>query len=415
MRIFISSLAMLLSQIPFFSNAQDFWQPTNGPYGGIVYDIEVSPDGYIFAATDSGVFVTTDLGENWLDTNEPYLYPRTLASCSNNYVFVGTGGGAIVRTTDNGVSWEIKFGITGTNITALNASPEDHIYVGAFGHLGTHAYRSTDYGYDWEWIATALGNCTPKTFAFEDPGYIFTGTEACGIFRSLDPLSNWTQVNNGLTNLYVNSMTLNSSNIIFAGTEGGVFRSANDGDSWIAINNGLTNLSILSLAINSQDRLFAGTPGGVFSSTDNGTSWVNINAGLADTVIHSLAIDSSSFVYAGSSTGLVYRSIQPITSIKPVKNGPYSSFLLEQNYPNPFNPATVITYRVSRSSHVELIIYDLVGNAVKTLVNAKRNTGVYHVEWDGKNDQERPVSSGVYIYRLKTDSNIQSKKMILLR
>jgi hypothetical protein len=164
MRILIGLFALFFSLIPLFSNAQDFWQPTNGPNGGIVYDLEVSPNGYMYAATDSGVFITTDFGENWSDTNEPYWYPRTFDVCSNNYGFVGTGGGAIVLTTDNGASWKAKFGITGTNITALDVSPEDHIYIGAFGHLGTHAFRSTDYGYDWEWIATGLGGCPPPRF-----------------------------------------------------------------------------------------------------------------------------------------------------------------------------------------------------------------------------------------------------------
>lgn len=411
MRIFTSFLVVFLSQIPFLSKAQDFWQTTNGPYGGIVYDIEVSPNGNIYAASDSGLFLTTDFGENWLNLNVPYS--RTVAVNSNDDVFVGTFGGAVIRSIDNAVSWQIKLGITGTIITALNTSPNDHIYVGSTGHLGGGSFRSTNNGEIWEYIG--LDYCTPRVFSFEHSGYIFAGTEACGVFRSLDPVAGWDTVNNGLTNTFVTSLVLNSSDIIFAGTESGAFRSTNDGDSWIAINNGLTNLSILSLAINSQDRLFAGTHGGVFSSTDNGINWISRNTGLADSVIYSLAIDSSSFIYAGSSIGLVYRSIQPVVSIKSLQDKYYSSFLLEQNYPNPFNSTTVLTYQVSKAGVVQLIIYDLIGNKVKTLVNDRRNVGIYQVEWNGNNEAETPVASGLYIYRLKTDSYVQSKKMILLR
>ena len=408
MKIFIGLLFVFLSQIPFLSNAQDFWQPTNGPNGGIVYDIEVSPNGYIYAATDSGVFVTTDFGENWLDGNEPYSYPRNLAICLNNYVFVGTAFGAIVRSIDNGISWEIKFGGTGTIITALNSSPEDHIYAGSQGHLGGGSVRSTDYFETY--IGINLDYRKPRAFAFEDIGYVFVATEAYGVLRSIDPVSGWQSVNNGLPDTVIASLDINSNNILFAGTEQGVFRTTNSGDLWTTINSGLTNSNILCLAINSQDRLFAGTHGGVFSSTDDGISWIPINSGLTDTVIYSLAIDSSSFVYAGSSTGLVYRSIQPTTSVKPINNRPYSSFLLEQNYPNPFNPTTSISYSIGSQKRVFLRVYDLVGKEIAILVNKEKPAGAYTVEFDASN-----LSSGIYFYQVQADDFIETKKMILMR
>jgi len=93
-----------------------------------------------------------------------------------------------------------------------------------------------------------------------------------------------------------------------------------------------------------------------------------------------------------------------------------SRFTLEQNYPNPFNPSTTIAYHLSKSSTVELTVYNLAGQKIRTLVSDKRqNAGNYSVQWDGRNDAGRAVVSGLYVYRLKSDSRVQSRKMLLLK
>ena len=83
---------------------------------------------------------------------------------------------------------------------------------------------------------------------------------------------------------------------------------------------------------------------------------------------------------------------------------------LEQNYPNPFNPSTSIQYTISDMQFVSLIVYDILGNEVATLVNSEKPSGVYEVEWNASN-----VPSGVYFYKLKTGSFVQTKKMLLLK
>jgi hypothetical protein len=87
-----------------------------------------------------------------------------------------------------------------------------------------------------------------------------------------------------------------------------------------------------------------------------------------------------------------------------------NNFELYQNYPNPFNPTTKIQYQVSSSSHVSLNVYDVLGNEVRTLINEEKPAGFYEVEFDARN-----LSSGIYFYRLKAGSFVETKKMILLR
>ncbi|MGA1199445.1 MAG: FlgD immunoglobulin-like domain containing protein, partial [Candidatus Latescibacterota bacterium] len=92
-----------------------------------------------------------------------------------------------------------------------------------------------------------------------------------------------------------------------------------------------------------------------------------------------------------------------------------NTFLLSQNYPNPFNPETVIGYALGEASDVRLIIYNVLGQQVRELVNASQAPGQYSVRWDGRNALGAQVTSGVYIYRLVAGTQVEMRKMILLK
>ncbi|MCD4796550.1 MAG: T9SS type A sorting domain-containing protein [Candidatus Cloacimonetes bacterium] len=88
------------------------------------------------------------------------------------------------------------------------------------------------------------------------------------------------------------------------------------------------------------------------------------------------------------------------------------------NYPNPFNPSTTISFSLTTESteHTELTIYNLKGQIVKILVNEKMSAGNHSVVWNGTDEKNQPVSSGIYFYRMRNDGRYTStKKMILLK
>ncbi len=91
------------------------------------------------------------------------------------------------------------------------------------------------------------------------------------------------------------------------------------------------------------------------------------------------------------------------------------SYELKQNYPNPFNPITVIEYRVPQSGPVKLEIFNLLGQKVRTLVDAHLTPGHYQVVWDGRDDQGRLVATGVYLYQLRGHNALITKKMMLIK
>lgn len=118
----------------------------------------------------------------------------------------------------------------------------------------------------------------------------------------------------------------------------------------------------------------------------------------------------------GSEWGSSFRTIalQPMTDVAEVSQLP-TEYALQQNYPNPFNPTTNIRYSILQQGPTTLVIYDLLGREVRTLVNETVNAGNYEKTWDGKNNFGSQVASGIYIYRIQSGSFISTKKMMLLK
>lgn len=92
-----------------------------------------------------------------------------------------------------------------------------------------------------------------------------------------------------------------------------------------------------------------------------------------------------------------------------------TKYSLSQNYPNPFNPTTEVQFTVPEKSNVDIIVYNMLGQKVRTLYEGQAQQGTYRVSWDGRNEAGQKMSSGSYIYRMIAGDFVQSKKMILLK
>jgi hypothetical protein len=91
------------------------------------------------------------------------------------------------------------------------------------------------------------------------------------------------------------------------------------------------------------------------------------------------------------------------------------TFTLLQNYPNPFNPSTTIEFHIPYSSQVEVNIYDINGQLINRLMNEFLTEGNHKTIWNSKNGQGQTVASGAYIYQVKFDNKIISKKMLFIK
>lgn len=132
------------------------------------------------------------------------------------------------------------------------------------------------------------------------------------------------------------------------------------------------------------------------TALDNGTQ---NSSGL----LTGVRLESSRFV--NMSTALAY-----ITGINDKDNITNYSYSLGQNYPNPFNPVTAITYTIPKESHVELVVYDMLGRTAATIVDKEQAAGEYKVQFDGSS-----LPSGIYIYSIHTSEFRASRKLLLLK
>jgi hypothetical protein len=90
-------------------------------------------------------------------------------------------------------------------------------------------------------------------------------------------------------------------------------------------------------------------------------------------------------------------------------------YTLEQNYPNPFNPTTQLRYELPSKGHVTLSIYNSLGQEVRRLVDSEQQAGYHLVTWNGRDQQGKPVPSGVYHYRLQVGDFVSTKKMTVAK
>ncbi|TDI87349.1 MAG: T9SS type A sorting domain-containing protein, partial [Caldithrix sp.] len=107
-----------------------------------------------------------------------------------------------------------------------------------------------------------------------------------------------------------------------------------------------------------------------------------------------------------------------VTSVRDETVNLPMTFALGQNYPNPFNPSTIISYAIPVSynnQQVKLEIFNALGQKVRTLINEHVSANFHTVEWDGRSDLGKPVTSGLYFYRIEAGSFVQVRKMLFLK
>ncbi|HEX7357423.1 MAG TPA: T9SS type A sorting domain-containing protein [Ignavibacteriaceae bacterium] len=337
----------------------------------LVFDV-ITSGKYIIAATEGigpGVFRSSDHGNNWLNTAGIANQSVRAFAKNSSYVFACTWGGGIFRSSDDGANWQ-SVGLTNKGFRSIYAAGET-IFCGA-----DKIYSSTDNGNTWSdrqlpWPAG------------DTWGFLF---------------------NNGI--LYACDM--------------GLYASTDMGDTW-QLKYGITFDSLGNVAdtkifkdiISYQNKLIASVAfNSIMISYDDGNNWNSFDEGIMTDWTFSGLVIKGSYIWAlRDFFGNAY--IRPLSDITEVENeniDSANSFILNQNYPNPFNPTTKISYLLSESGNVTLKIYDVLGNEVATLVDEEKPAGEYQVEFDASG-----FSSGVYYYRLQTESYIETKKMILLK
>jgi photosystem II stability/assembly factor-like uncharacterized protein len=368
--------------------------------------------------TSPGVYRSTDAGATWTLKNngitESGILPQAIAidpanpNIAYTVIFNGTADAVsgVFKTTDGGDNWFVSNtgigSIKNFLCIAINPLNPNVIYIGSSFAVLTSTgpqkiYKSVNGGALWTDISTGLPSLT----------------------TDINPVRS-ISISNVDTSVVLAGLFQNTT------TNGGAFLSTNGGDSWTKIQTGLPNIAgalIRSAMIRpgSNSEFYLGYDGpastGVWRTTNQGLSWTTFSGGalLSTYVVRALAFRTAadSTLYAGvaGTTGFGVYEYTFIPVGVSGNNGKIpKDFALYPNYPNPFNPVTSIRYDIPKTANVTLKVYDIRGRVVTTLVNENKQPGSYMATFDASN-----FSSGVYFYRVSAGDYVRTMKMILVK
>lgn len=306
--------------------AEDIWSPVNeGLDSTYVYDIVLDPitPTIIFAATEEGVFNSTDGGEKWVSKGlkDSKIFSFAVHPVSVTYLAAGTIEG-VFTSSDGGSQWSEK-AAGPSDVYAVVFDPDNQtiIYAGSFGG---GIYKSTDFGTTWS--RTGSGPEFVHHIAINPTGtnVLYAGTNS-GMYKSTNSGTSWSKINSDFSNLPVYSIavTPSSPSTVYAATDMGAYKTTDAGSTWSRTNNGIVTDGlqgpfVREIAVDpaNQSKLYAGTYSGdindvdIYRSTNSASSWSQINRELANTTVHSLAFDTEdpNVVYAGTGTVGVLKS-----------------------------------------------------------------------------------------------------------
>ncbi len=354
---------------------------------------------------------------------------------------------------------------------AFIISPKDtNIFLVAMDSSFTDVgkvFRSTNYGQTWSSVFSSRRNSDgcPIEMDPNHPDTVYYAPSDSFLYRSTNFGNTWSQVGTKrFDDICIVEVLEGNSNIILTGdasSHGTLYRSSDYGSNWTNVNDTLS-FEIPDIANSNLNPSYVYCAfyegiGGLKRSTDKGINWTNVNINYRAWAVDIARDDPTTFAYGTWSNNPIYLTndggvtftqtaiipggtfalyyydrttlfaqmtegfykmkinysvpigINQISSIVPDK------FYLSQNYPNPFNPVTKIKFDItqdgrSETQDVRMIVFNMLGNDVMTLVNEKLSAGYYEVKFDGSN-----FASGIYFYKLETGNFAETKKMILIR
>ena len=382
------------------------WEPSNGGYRKyFTMELAATSTGISLAATDMGLHRSTDGGDSW-NTVEGF-FPGTVQSIAEGRrraIYLTTEDGNILKSTNGGTVWSAMFHSYWYSLGPICLGPDSSMYVS----FNDECLRSSDDGMTWE----PFGSIPPTVLAMTSGGgWLYAATEA-GVFRTQPPDTQWTTCLSGDPRSL--DVSVSPGGDVFAATDIGLFRSTDQGLTWGFVE-GLPASSFNSIVTATRSNLYVSSvKTGVYESYSAAAIWQSINAGLGVARVAHLAVTSNGMLLGGTWESGLFRYSGNALDVKPGVGKIPEHFRLSQNYPNPFNPMTVIGYDVpaTGSLHTEfsLVVYDLLGRAVATLVNEPKPPGSYEVTFDASR-----LPSGVYLCRLTAGPITETKKMILIK
>ncbi|MBI5404275.1 MAG: T9SS type A sorting domain-containing protein [Ignavibacteriae bacterium] len=391
-----SFLAFFLFSV---NNLSAQWVQCNGPFGGIIYATAFSGNNILAGIPDSGVYISTNNGVNWIHSD---LNNKTVRSLiiSGSSIFAGTWNSGVYLSTNYGINWAQ----TSLNNQTANYLAESGNYLYAGTNNGV--FVSANSGLNW--VQTPLNQPISSIAVSENS--VFAGISTYPnpgiIYFSSNNGTNWSQTSFNFQSVL--SLAIIGNNI-FAGASGGLYKSTNNGLNWSLIY--LNNQNVNSL-FSDGNILFAGTgfyDGKIYRTTDNGVNWTQtrLNSGS----VFSFAVSGNN-ILAGTYNGGLFLSVNSginweqigilkTPRIKSLTSNGSSIFAGTEN-----NGAYISTNNGASWTHTSIYYRSVYSFAVNgNYIYAGADSGLYHSTNNGVNWTLNHFSWGGPVYSAAVNGN----------
>jgi photosystem II stability/assembly factor-like uncharacterized protein len=387
------------------------------------------------------------------------ILPYAAVVGKDDVVYIGgkTGFGKLSA----GVFSRVNGTLTGKTVFALARDNKDTLFAGT---LDFGVFRSATHGDTWSAVSSGLADLGVYSLALDSTGRIYAGT-GTGLYASTNNGNTWIAAA-GFPSTKVQAIALGSGGHVYAATTSYVWFSSNYGGSpWTQLTDGLPLGDVSSIAVGPDGDVYAGTwGGGVYRRPE----WVDVEVPATPRLVYPANLDANvpktfAFLWRRVPGAITYQLQMGINSMLflPTLNdttltdttrnmtlavadtfywrvraknaagyGAYSAvnkfgsnlagvetdlaipkeFHLGQNYPNPFNPSTTISFSLPKDEFVRLEVLTLLGEQVATILNERCTVGYHSVRFDGG-----ALASGIYLYRMRAGTFVETRKLLLLR
>ena len=417
-KIYFLSLIFLL--ITGTSISQNGWyQVSSTPNPSYALSFINIQTGY--ATSYQKIYKTTDGGVTW-----PTVYTSTtnrpqeiqFLNESTGYVY-DDANGIFIKTNNGGSNWiEIPTGYGG------NYHVENFYFIdeniGFLGH-NINIYKTTNGGVNWNIVFNYSYEIIAITFINSNTGF---ASSPGVILKSTDQGNSWQTKALDSLNVHIRKFCIINSNLVYGGGQANLYqgylpkmyKTSNTGDNWILMPTNSPALLSGICFIDSSIGYNANGPG-IYYTTNSGLTWGLQYQSIGAATVNDICFLNPLTGYAGgqTGTGILKTTNGGLTPVQFLADEVPKNNKLLQNYPNPFNPSTKIKFDLPKLSNTKLIIYDVLGCELATLVNEQLKPGTYEVEWDGSN-----FASGIYFYQIVIEDaersrSVETKRMILIK
>lgn len=400
----------------FYGSLYGQWINQNSGVTNNLYDIKFINRYTGWICGNNVILKTTNGGVNWFQQYNPAVGKKLnrIFPVDSNIIYCVGIFETILKTTNGGNNWIIIR--NGPSITGYNFFESLFFLNDKTGWMAgnlPYMLKTTDGCQTFDSIP--ILEWDTQDIYFKDSLYGIKCGFGADVEKTYNGGYNWYEVNINTNYWLYDFYELSIVNNLYCWLGGSVnYKSTNFGEDW----DSLAYLSNYTLAciefVNEHTGWTGGDLNRLYKTTNGGITWRQENTGPTMNGISGLHFYDSLTGWLTQTQGRIMHTTtggEPLTQIINNKEEISEKFILGQNYPNPFNSMTIIQFQVPSSKFVKLVVYDLLGKEVKTLVDEFKLAGTYETRFDGN-----CMQSGIYFYSLYlNDKIIQTKKFVIIK